>query len=41
MVMQFDFLDHFDRYKCEILKTQAGGGRHPQKSTNRDISATV
>jgi len=30
MVMQFDFLDRSDCYKFEILKIQAGVGRHPK-----------
>jgi len=37
----FDPLDRSDSYKCEILKIQDGGGRHPDKSENHDISATV
>jgi len=37
MVMQFYFLDRSDRYKFEILKTQAGCGRHTKKPKNRDF----
>jgi len=40
-VTQFDPLDRSDRYKFEILKIQDFSGRHPEKSQNRDISATV
>jgi len=41
MMTQFDHVDRFDRYKFEILKIQDGGGCHPKKSENRDISAIV
>ena len=39
--MQFDPLDRSDRYKFEIFKIQDGGGRHLEKSKNRDISVAV
>jgi len=38
---QFDPFDLSDRYKFKILKIQAGGALHVEKSKNRDISATV
>ena len=35
---QFDSLDRSDRYKFEIFKIQAGGGRYPPKKTKIVIS---
>jgi len=39
MVKHFDPLDRSDREKFEIFKIQDGGGRHLEKSINRNISA--
>jgi len=41
MLTQFDLFDRSDRYRSEMFKIQNGGGRHPEKSKNRDISETV
>ena len=40
-VTQFDPRDRVVHYKFKIYKIQDGGGRHPEKSENYDISATV
>jgi len=41
MATHFDPLEPSDRYKFEILKIQDGGGRHLEKSKNRNISVAV